>query len=278
MKKTILVTGASSGIGKSIAQYFLDKGWNVAATMRSPQKEKDLTENDSLKLYALDVTDKSSIGKAINSVITDFGKIDVLVNNAGYGAIGIFEKSTQEEIQRQFDVNVFGVMQMTKAILPHMREHKSGTIINITSVGGRLTFPIYSVYHATKWAVEGFAESLQYEVKPFNIRIKNVEPGAIKTDFYSRSQNLFANKELTAYDNYEKVVLGNAQKVGEDAPGPEIVAKKVFKAANDTSYRIRYFTGDAQAGMLMRMRKLLPLTAFMKMVSSVVEKGFKTNK
>lgn len=275
MKKTILVTGASSGIGKAIASYFMHKGWNVAATMRNPQNEKDLKEGDALKLVALDVTNKASIDNAIEEVVKAFGNIDVLVNNAGYGAVGIFEKSTQEEIQKQFDVNVFGVMQMTKAILPYMRKQKSGTIINITSVGGRLTFPIYSVYHATKWAVEGFAESLQYEVKPFGIRIKNVEPGAIKTDFYSRSQNLFENKNITAYDNYEQVVFKNTQQAGENAPGPEIVAKAVYKAATDTSYRVRYFVGNAQAGMLLKMRKLLPLTAFMKLVSGAVEKGLK---
>ncbi len=275
MKKTILVTGASSGIGKAIAIYFVEKGWNVAATMRNPQVEKDLQPGESLKLYALDVTNEASISEALKQALQDFGSIDVLVNNAGYGAVGIFEKSTQEEIQKQFDVNVFGVMQMTRAILPYMRERKSGTIINITSVGGRLTFPIYSVYHATKWAVEGFAESLQYELKPFNIRVKNVEPGAIKTDFYTRSQNLFVNKNITAYDAYEEVVFKNTQQVGKDAPGPEIVAKTVYKAAIDTSFSIRYFTGTAQAGMLLKMRKLLPLTAFMNMVSSVVEKGFK---
>ncbi len=275
MKKTILVTGASSGIGKSIAQYFISKGWNVAATMRNPSNEKELEETDSLKLYSLDVINEESIMSAIENVISDFGKIDVLVNNAGYGAIGIFEKSTQKEIQKQFDVNVFGVMQTTKAILPHMRANKSGTIINITSVGGRLTFPIYSVYNATKWAVEGFAESLQYEVKPFGIRIKNVEPGAIKTDFYSRSQNLFENKEITAYDNYEQVVFKNTQQAGAEAPDPEIVAKTVYKAANDASYRIRYLTGNTQSKMLMKMRKLLPLTTFMNLVSGAVTKGLK---
>ncbi len=274
MKKTVLITGTSSGIGKSTALYFASKGWNVAATMRTPEKEKELSKVDGIKLFKLDVTDPASIQSAIEESISVFGGIDVVVNNAGYGGVGVFEAASQEQIQRQFDTNVFGVMNVTRAILPYFRQKKSGTIINVTSVGGLITFPIYSVYHSTKWAVEGFAEALQYELRPFNIKIKNIEPGAIKTDFYDRSQDLFKKEGLTDYDNYAKVAFENTQNAGVNAPGPEVVAKKIYKAALDRSFRLRYPAGP-QAPALLFLRRLLPLSWFRGIVKLVVERGFK---
>ncbi|MGL4597722.1 MAG: SDR family oxidoreductase [Bacteroidia bacterium] len=272
--KTVLITGTSSGIGRATVQYFSANGWNVAATMRSPEKETELGKLPNVKLYKLDVMDSASIESAIESAMRDFGNLDVVVNNAGYGAVGIFEAASDEQIRRQFDTNVFGVMNVTRAILPHFREKRNGTIVNVTSMGGLITFPIYSVYHGTKWAVEGFAEALQFELRPFNIRIKNVEPGAIKTDFYDRSMDLFKKEGLTAYDKYEQVVYANTQKAGEDAPGPEVVAKKIFKAANDTNFKLRYPVGGT-APALLAMRRFIPLSWFMGIVRSVVEKGYK---
>ncbi|HOZ13677.1 MAG TPA: SDR family oxidoreductase [Tenuifilaceae bacterium] len=274
MKKTVLITGTSSGIGKSTALYFASKGWNVAATMRTPEKEKELSKVDGIKLFKLDVTDPASIQSAIEESISVFGGIDVVINNAGYGGVGVFEAASQEQIQRQFNTNVFGVMNVTRAILPYFRQKKSGTIINVTSVGGLITFPIYSVYHSTKWAVEGFAEALQYELRPFNIKIKNIEPGAIKTDFYDRSQDLFKKEGLTDYDNYAKVAFENTQNAGVNAPGPEVVAKKIYKAALDRSFRLRYPAGP-QAPALLFLRRLLPLSWFRGIVKLVVERGFK---
>ncbi len=274
--KTILITGASSGIGKATVIYFQQQGWNVAATMRTPEKETELNKLPQVKLFRLDVMDERTIREAIDGAIAAFGGIDVIVNNAGYGAVGIFEAATPEQIRRQFETNMFGVMNVTRAILPHFRAKNDGTIINITSMGGRITFPLYSVYHGTKWAVEGFAEALQYELRPFNIRVKNVEPGAIKTDFYDRSMDLFKKDGLTAYDNYQKVVYANTQKAGEHAPGPEVIAKTVFKAANDRSFRLRY-TGGLQSAMLLVMRRWLPLSWFNGLVRSQVEKGFSKN-
>lgn len=274
MKKTVLITGTSSGIGKSTALYFASKGWNVAATMRTPEKEKELSKVDGIKLFKLDVTDPASIQSAIEESISVFGGIDVVVNNAGYGGVGVFEAASQEQIQRQFNTNVFGVMNVTRAILPYFRQKKSGTIINVTSVGGLITFPIYSVYHSTKWAVEGFAEALQYELRPFNIKIKNIEPGAIKTDFYDRSQDLFKKEGLTDYDSYAKVAFENTQNAGVNAPGPEVVAKRIYKAAMDRSFRLRYPAGS-QAPALLFLRRLLPLSWFRGIVKLVVERGFK---
>ncbi len=277
MSKTILITGASSGIGKSIALYFANKGWQVAATMRHPEKESELKAIPQVRCLRLDVTETQSIQKAIEDTIEAFGGIDVIVNNAGYGAVGVFEKSTEAQIRRQLDVNVFGAMNVIRAILPYFRSKKSGTIINITSVGALITFPLYSAYHATKWALDGFAESLHYELKPLGIRVKNIEPGAIKTDFYDRSQDLFVNEDIRDYDEYERICFANMQDVGTKAPLPEIVAKTVWKAANSRSSRLRYPVGT-DAKMLLFFRRILPYSWFFAMVRTVVEKGFKGRK
>ncbi|MCU0353099.1 MAG: SDR family oxidoreductase [Cytophagales bacterium] len=274
MSKTVLITGTSSGIGKAAVNFFAAKGWNVAATMRRPENETELGKLPNVKLYRLDVMDAASIQAAIRQAVADFGGIDVVVNNAGYGAVGIFEAATPEQIQRQFDTNVFGVMNVIREILPHFRSKRNGTIINVTSMGGLITFPIYSVYHGTKWAVEGFSEALQYELRPFNIKVKCIEPGAIKTDFYERSQDLFRKDGLTDYDNYVKVTLANTQKAGADAPGPQVVAEKIFKAANDRSFRLRYPVGS-QSPVLLSIRRIIPLSWFTAIVRSQVEKGFK---
>lgn len=271
MKKTVLITGASSGIGKATAIYFQQKGWNVAATMRKPENEKVLNTLPGIKLFALDVTSESSIQNAIQQTISAFGQIDVLVNNAGYGAVGAFEASTPDQVKRQFDTNVFGLMNVTQAILPHFRSKKSGTIINISSMGGRITFPLYSIYHGTKWAVEGFSEALQFELRQFNIKVKLVEPGAIKTDFYDRSQDFMTKEGLSAYDDYVKVAQKNMQKAGANAPGPEVVAKKIFAAANDSSYKLRYPVGSS-GPLLLFLRWLLPLPVFQGLVRMQVEK------
>lgn len=273
MKKTVLITGTSSGIGKASVRYFSDRGWNVAATMRKPENGEELAKLPNVKLYRLDVMDEDSIRTAIADTIRDFGTIDVIVNNAGYGAVGIFEAASQEQLRRQFDTNVFGVMNVIREILPHFREKKSGTIVNVTSMGGRITFPLYSVYHGTKWALEGFAEALQFELRPFNIKVKNVEPGAIKTDFYERSMDLFKKEGLTAYDHYQQVAFTNSQKAAETAPGPEIVAAVIFKAANSTRFKLRY-PASFQSKMLLMMRWMLPLSWFNSLVRMQVEKGF----
>lgn len=274
MKKTVIITGASSGIGKSIALLFAAKGWNVAATMRDPSKVDDFNSIPSIKKYALDVTSEESIKAAFQNIMNDFSSIDVLVNNAGYGATGIFEKASASQIQRQFDTNVFGLMNATRVALPYFRNAKGGTIINITSMGGLVTFPFYSVYHGTKWAVEGFSESLAFELRHLNIKVKCVEPGAIKTDFYNRSMDLFKNSSITDYDRYEEVVFKNTQQAGKDAPGPEVVARTVFKAATDTSSKLRYPVGGVAPALLV-LRRLLPISWFTAIVASQVEKGFK---
>ena len=270
MSKTILITGASTGIGKATAIYFAQKGWNVAATMRTPEKGKDLLKYPNLKIFALDVMNEASIKQAIDAAINSFGSIDVLFNNAGYALVGAFEAMTNEQINKQFDTNVFGVMNTTRIILPYFREKKSGTIITTTSMGGLLTFPLYSVYHATKWALEGFMESLQFELRSFNIKVKNIEPGTIKTEL-ERGLTFVTTKE---YDNYAPQVHENMLDNYKTAASPDVVAKKVWQAANDNSFRLRYAVGSS-GPFLLFIRWLLPLSWFTALIKSQVEKGIK---
>ncbi|MBL7706612.1 MAG: SDR family oxidoreductase [Taibaiella sp.] len=242
---TILVTGASSGIGKATAIHFHQKGWNVIATMRKPGNEKDLKEDARLKILALDVEHKDSIHAAIETGITHFGSIDVLLNNAGYGAYGPLEAGTDEEIRRQYDVNFFGVIDCIKAILPHFKARKSGTIINITSIGGLMTLPLFGVYNSSKFALEGLSEGLWYDLQPFGIRVKVVEPGGIKTDFAGRSMNMFDIAEFPEYTQFSKTVVEKFAdpKYAKNFGTPEMVASVIYTAATDGKNTLRYLAG-----------------------------------
>jgi short-subunit dehydrogenase len=257
MSQTVFITGTSSGIGQLTALYFAKQGWNVAATMRQPDKDKVLSNFPNIKRYSLDVTAPQSIQRALEEAIQDFGPIEVLVNNAGYGADGVFEAMSDQVIEKQFDTNVFGLMRVTRAFIPHMRENKGGTIIQIASFGGRVTFPLYSIYHGTKWAVEGFSESLHYELEPFNIKIKIIEPGSIKTEFYGSSRQFIMRDDLTMYKNFVDKAEKLSQETGKSGEPPELVAQEIFKAATDGSHKMRYPIGQP-APLLLTLRKLLP--------------------
>ncbi len=270
--KTVLITGTSSGIGKAAVKYFQARGWNVAATMRNPENEKELVNLKNVYCIKLDVENVKSIRDAVENTIKHFGGIDVVVNNAGYGLSGPFEAVPVEKIKHQFDVNVFGVMNVIREILPYFREQKNGTIINITSIGGLAAFPLYSLYHSTKWAIEGFSESLAYELRPLNIKVKVVEPGVVKTDFYNRSADIVRGEQLTDYNSYFDLTTGNTGKLSVKAPGPEHTAKIIFKAANDRSDRLRYIAGT-DGVLLLALRKILPFRIFRFLIRTVVEKA-----
>ncbi|GAA4351194.1 oxidoreductase [Hymenobacter saemangeumensis] len=266
--KTILITGASSGIGKAAARLFAQRGWQVAATMRTPAKETELGKLPNVRLYALDVTDPASIEAAVQGVLRDFGGLDALVNNAGYGVDGVFEAMTDETIARQFDTNVLGLMRCTRAVIPHFRQQGRGCIIQIASVGGRVTFPLYSIYHATKWAVEGFSESLQYELEPLGIQVKIVEPGAIKTDFYDRSREFVMRDDLRpAYGEFVSKVEKVSMDAGAKAVGPEVVAETIFRAATDGKAKLRYPIAYP-ANVLLPLRRITSDGVFRKVVKS----------
>ncbi len=262
MSKTILITGASSGIGKATAQYFQEKGWNVAATMRNPADGAALAELDRVLVVALDVTDEASIQNAVQATLDQFGTIDVLVNNAGYGAGGPMEATPMAKIRRQFDVNVFGLLATTQAVLPAMRQQQSGTIVNISSIGGRVTLPLFSLYHGTKWAVEGITESLRYELNPIGIKLRLVEPGAIATDFAGRSLDFNNDESLTEYQGtIGKLMSAMGDIAGNAAPAIE-VAKVIDEAIHGD--RLRYLAGE-DAHQMMAARRTMTDEEYMTM-------------
>src|SRR3984885_5173898 len=183
---TILITGCSTGLGKTAALHFADKGWNVVATMRRPQESTHFADCPNVLVTRLDVQDSASISAAIDAGIARFGKIDALVNNAGFGLFGVFETLPIEKVKEQFDVNVFGVMDVTRAILPHFRQNKAGLILNISSGAGVFTLPALSLYCASKFALEGFSESLSYELASQNITVKIIKPGGVVSPIFGK--------------------------------------------------------------------------------------------
>jgi NAD(P)-dependent dehydrogenase (short-subunit alcohol dehydrogenase family) len=255
MTQTIFITGASSGIGKATAHYFHDRGWNVVATLRNPTQAGDLADLPRVLVTRLDVTDGSSIAAAVDAAHARFGGIDVLLNNAGYGAYGPLEAFDMEGIRRQFDTNVIGLLEVTKAVLPSMRAQGKGVIVNISSIGGRMTFPLGSLYHGTKFAVEGLSEALHYELEPLGIRVKIVEPGMIATDFSGRSFDFRQTPDLTAYQPVvDKLfaVLGSPELAATASP-PSVVSETIWAAATDGTSSLRYTAGeDAAAYMAAR--------------------------
>lgn len=237
---TVLITGASSGIGRATALMFAEKGWTVAATMRTPEKSDLGSLSDRIKVFQLDVTDQASVDRAVADVIAQCGAIDVVVNNAGYGLMGPFEAQTEAQIRRQFECNVFGVMNVTRAVLPHMRERRQGRIVNVGSAAGRMTIPLYSMYSATKWALEGFSEGLWLELRQHNIKVKIIEPGMIKTDFFERSREVATKPGLTAYDEFTEAVMPNIKAWEDAGADPDVVARSIWRASTSFWPRLRY--------------------------------------
>ena len=250
---TILITGASSGIGRATALRFQAEGWNVIATMRDPSGS-DLAELDRALVTRLDVTDTTSISAAISAGIDRFGAIDVLLNNAGYGAYGPLEAFSADRIRRQFDTNVIGLLEVTKAVLPYMRARRSGTIVNISSIGGQITFPLGTLYHGTKFAVEGLSEALHYELEPLGIRVRIVQPGMIKTDFGGRSFDFAMDDSLSDYAPSAAAMGRLFGKLASNPSSPEIVADVIWQAANATDDQLRFRAG-ADANDLLDRRK-----------------------
>lgn len=251
MSSTVLITGASSGIGKACAALFAKRGWNVIATMRNPNDGAELAGHDTVLTVALDLLDSASIEAAVAAGLERFGTIDVLLNNAGYGAYGPLEATPMSVMRRQFDVNVFGLAETIQAVLPGMRAQRRGVIVNVSSVGGRITYPLGTLYHGSKWAVEGLSEALHYELTPLGIRVKIVEPGGVNTDFGGRSFVFTTNPELTDYQPLVDMAAATLEAGNSDGnQEPEDVAEVIYAAATDGTARLRYISGDGAAAVL----------------------------
>ena len=253
MSQTILITGASSGIGRASAQLFADRGWNVVATMRKPEAETELSQLENVLVTRLDVTDRESIAGAVTAGIDRFGRIDALLNNAGYGAYGVLEATGSEKIERQFDTNVIGLIDTAKAVLPHFRANGAGVIVNISSVGGKMTFPLGSLYHGTKFAVEGFSEALSYELEPLGIRVKIVEPGGVDTDFGGRSFDITNAESLAEYQPMVQKLMALLA-AGMPLSPPSLIAEVIWTAVTDGTDQLRYEAGP-DAVQLISQRK-----------------------
>jgi NAD(P)-dependent dehydrogenase (short-subunit alcohol dehydrogenase family) len=273
MNKTILITGASSGLGKTTAKLFARKGWNVVATMRNPAKETELAQLNNVLVTRLDVQDHASIAAAIEAGIARFGRIDALVNNAGFGLFGVFEAASREKIHEQFDVNVFGVMDVTRALLPHFRANQSGVILNISSGAGAFGLPMISFYCATKFALEGFSEALSFELASQNIAVKLIELGGVlTTNFGQRSGEEAAhNVAIADYQNF--IARANtafaALRVTFSAT-EEQVAQGIYDAATDGTHQLRYVVTDDIKPM-MKLRRETSEQAYMDVMRATFE-------
>jgi len=247
--KVWFITGTSRGFGREWAIAALDRGDRVAATARSTDSLRDLAEQygDALLPLELDVTDKAAVEAAVAKAIDAFGRIDVAVNNAGFGHFGFVEEVSEAELRAQLETNLFGAVWVTQAVLPGMREQGSGHIIQVSSIGGISAFPIVGAYHASKWALEGLSQSLAQEVAGFGIKVTLVEPGAFSTDWSGSSAK--HSEELPAYAEYRKAVL-EARASRNATPGkPEATRGPILELVDAEEPPLRVFFGSAPLGI-----------------------------
>jgi NAD(P)-dependent dehydrogenase (short-subunit alcohol dehydrogenase family) len=263
--KVALVTGASSGIGKAIADRLAADGFRVFGTARKPARD----DVDGIAMLPLDVTNDRSVAACVKTVIDRGGQLDVVVNNAGYLLAGAVEEATIDQAKAQLETNFFGVVRMTQAVLPHMRERKAGHLITISSLAGLVPVPFWGYYNASKFAVEGLLETLRHEVRPFGIQVAMVEPGAIKTPFYAQP----SATPMPAYARWREPALGAMAEFERKAPGPDLVAAKVSQIARTTKPKLRHRV-TREAKMFSFLRWLLPAGAF----EAGVRSGFKIPK
>ena len=260
---TALVTGASSGIGAAAALHLAKAGFTVYAAARRVERMAGL-KDAGISVLKMDVTDERSMSAGIKKIVAATGRIDVLVNNAGYGSYGALEDVPMSEARYQFDVNVFGLARLTQLVIPHMREQGSGRIINISSIGGRIYEPFGGWYHATKFAVEGLSDSLRLELAPFGIKVVIIEPAGIRTEWSGiAAENLRKTSGDTAYAEHIDSIAAFLDLADRPAftSSSNVVAKKIVKAATVRHPRTRYPSGKG-AGTILFTRWLLPAGAF----------------
>lgn len=271
MARVALVTGASSGIGESAAKDLRRRGFTVYAAARRIERLAPLEALGILPLV-MDVTDDASITTGVERIIAESGSVDVLVNNAGYGAYGAVEDVDLKEARHQFDVNIFGLARLTQVVLPHMRANSSGRIINISSMGGKMYEPLGAWYHATKFALEGFSDSLRLELAPFDIHVVIVEPGAIRTEWSGiAADGLDATSGSTAYAEQARRVSAVLRSTGTDpkrVTDPDVVGSVIGKAATARRPKTRYVVGYG-ARPLLTLRWLLSDRLFDRLMNTV---------
>jgi NAD(P)-dependent dehydrogenase (short-subunit alcohol dehydrogenase family) len=251
-QRTVFITGSSSGLGRATAKLFSARGWKVMATMRNPEKEKELADLAGVALLPLDITEPTQIERAAAESIGR-GGVDVVFNNAGHGMAGPLEGMSDEQILRMVNTNLMGAIRTTKAFIPHFREKRAGLFINTSSIGGLITVPFNSIYHATKWALEGWSESMAFELNQLGIGMKTVSPGGMKTDFFTRS---FDAGRHPAYDALVGKVMSAVTDPKQMATysTPEQIAEVVYEAATDGKDQLRYVAGtDAKATYATRL-------------------------
>ena len=256
-KKTVLITGASSGIGKETAKTLLTAGYLVYAAARRVEEMQELAQLGA-RVVALDVTDEASISATINSILEQEGSIDILVNNAGYGSYGAIEDVPIDEARRQFEVNIFGLARLTQLVLPKMRENRYGKIVNISSMGGKIYTPFGGWYHATRHALEGFSDSLRLETSPFGIDIIIIEPGGIATPWGEiAAQNLKKTSAQGAYaEAANKVAESMTGRFSNQLSQPTLIAETIVKAIQAQRPQTRYAVGFMARPMIF-LRKIL---------------------
>ena len=258
--KVAVVTGSSSGIGFETSLVLARNNFHTYATMRNPERGTKMRpvrsgENLPIKIIQLDVTSDKSVREAIQSILSESGRIDVLVNNAGFGLVGAFEELGMEEIKQQYETNFFGVIRVTQAVIPIMKEQKSGMIVNISSGAGRFGYPGGSAYVSTKFALEGLSESISYELEPFGIKIALVEPGFVKTNF----SNVIAKRSQEPDSEYSKMMekmAGRMEEMRRNASSSELVANIVLEAVTTKNPNLRYLAGKDVEQWMEQKKKL----------------------
>lgn len=249
--KTIFITGTSTGLGRAAVKLFAAKGWQVIASMRKPEKETELGDIKNVKLVALDVSNAEQIKTVAATVVAQYN-VDVVFNNAGYGLAGPFESATDEQILNNLNTNLVGVMRVTQAFIPYFRKKGGGLFITTTSIGGTVTMPMNSVYHAAKFGVKGWSESLAYELEPFGIGVKTVAPGGISTDFGGRSLDMSQHEAYNEMFNKIVSVFRDPERQAAYSSAEQI-AEIVYEAATDGKNQVKYIAGkDAEGYFAMR--------------------------
>lgn len=268
-QEVAVVTGSSTGIGFETSLELARNGFHTYATMRkidnggsNPITNIAKNENLPLKLLQLDVDSDKSVLDAVNKIVTENGRIDVVVNNAGYALVGALEQTSMEEIKAQFETNFFGAVRVMQAAIPIMRKQRSGRIVNITSMGGRVAIPLDSIYHATKFALEGLSESIQYELGPFGIKVILIEPGAVGTNFWknwkmaAKAERSGDNTDYSQYKQIENNMSESFKQMVQNAIHPSEVAKVILQAVKDDNPNFRHVVGKDAATILESRKRM----------------------